>query len=75
MTAVFVANDQMALGLLRRLHEAGRATPGPALDLMLLASVLRWLMAGVILAAVVWLIGIWRQSSGSAKAGHHSEQV
>src|SRR6267378_2872474 len=28
MTAVFVANDQMALGLLRRLHEAGRATPG-----------------------------------------------
>ncbi len=34
----------------------------PALDLSLLASVLRWLMAGVILAAVVWLIGIWRQS-------------
>jgi hypothetical protein len=34
----------------------------PALDLLLLASVLRWLMAGVILAAVVWLIGIWRQS-------------
>jgi hypothetical protein len=29
---------------------------------MLLASVLRWLMAGVILAAVVWLIGIWRQT-------------
>ena len=28
VTAVFVANDQMALGLLRRLHEAGRATPG-----------------------------------------------
>jgi DNA-binding LacI/PurR family transcriptional regulator len=27
-TAVFVANDQMALGLLRRLHEAGRAVPG-----------------------------------------------
>jgi hypothetical protein len=43
----------------------------PALDLLLLASVLRWLMAGVILAAVVWLIGIWRQSSGPAKAGPH----
>ncbi len=28
LTAVFVANDQMALGLLRRLHEAGRAVPG-----------------------------------------------
>ncbi|TMA16478.1 MAG: LacI family DNA-binding transcriptional regulator [Deltaproteobacteria bacterium] len=28
VTAVFVANDQMALGLLRRLHEAGRETPG-----------------------------------------------
>jgi DNA-binding LacI/PurR family transcriptional regulator len=27
VTAVFVANDQMALGLLRRLHEAGRAVP------------------------------------------------
>jgi DNA-binding LacI/PurR family transcriptional regulator len=27
VTAVFVANDQMALGLLRRLHEAGRETP------------------------------------------------
>ena len=27
-TAVFVANDQMALGLLRALHEAGRAVPG-----------------------------------------------
>jgi len=27
LTAVFVANDQMALGLLRRLHEAGRETP------------------------------------------------
>jgi DNA-binding LacI/PurR family transcriptional regulator len=27
-TAVFVGNDQMALGLLRRLHEAGRAVPG-----------------------------------------------
>ncbi len=26
-TAVFVANDQMALGLLRRLHEAGRDVP------------------------------------------------
>lgn len=26
-TAVFVANDQMALGLLRRLHEAGREVP------------------------------------------------
>ncbi len=28
MTAVFVANDQMALGLLRAMHEAGRAVPG-----------------------------------------------
>jgi DNA-binding LacI/PurR family transcriptional regulator len=28
VTAVFTANDQMALGLLRRLHESGRATPG-----------------------------------------------
>ncbi|TMB24410.1 MAG: LacI family DNA-binding transcriptional regulator [Deltaproteobacteria bacterium] len=28
VTAVFAANDQMALGLLRRLHEAGRETPG-----------------------------------------------
>ena len=28
VTAVFAANDQMALGLLRRLHEAGRRTPG-----------------------------------------------
>lgn len=28
VTAVFVANDQMALGLLRRLHEAGREVPG-----------------------------------------------
>ena len=27
VTAVFVANDQMALGLLRALHEAGRADP------------------------------------------------
>ena len=27
MTAVFVANDQMALGLLRRLHEAGSEVP------------------------------------------------
>ena len=27
VTAVFVANDQMALGLLRLLHEAGRETP------------------------------------------------
>jgi DNA-binding LacI/PurR family transcriptional regulator len=27
MTAVFVANDQMALGLLRALHEAGRKVP------------------------------------------------
>jgi DNA-binding LacI/PurR family transcriptional regulator len=27
VTAVFVANDQMALGLLRALHEAGRAVP------------------------------------------------
>ncbi len=27
MTAVFVANDQMALGLLRALHEAGRRAP------------------------------------------------
>ena len=28
VTAVFVANDQMALGLLRSLHEAGRRDPG-----------------------------------------------
>ena len=28
VTAVFVANDQMALGLLRTLHEAGRRIPG-----------------------------------------------
>ena len=28
VTAVFVANDQMALGLLRAMHEAGRAVPG-----------------------------------------------
>jgi DNA-binding LacI/PurR family transcriptional regulator len=28
VTAVFVANDQMALGLLRAIHEAGRAVPG-----------------------------------------------
>jgi DNA-binding LacI/PurR family transcriptional regulator len=28
ITAVFVANDQMALGLLRTLHEAGRRIPG-----------------------------------------------
>ena len=27
VTAVFVANDQMALGLLRALHEAGRSVP------------------------------------------------
>ena len=27
VTAVFVANDQMSLGLLRRLHEAGREVP------------------------------------------------
>lgn len=27
LTAIFVANDQMALGLLRRLHEAGREVP------------------------------------------------
>ena len=27
MTAVFVANDQMALGLLRAMHEAGRRIP------------------------------------------------
>ena len=28
MTAVFCANDQMALGLLRALSEAGRSVPG-----------------------------------------------
>ena len=28
ITAVFVANDQMALGLLRAMHEAGRDIPG-----------------------------------------------
>jgi DNA-binding LacI/PurR family transcriptional regulator len=28
VTAIFVANDQMALGLLRAMHEAGRASPG-----------------------------------------------
>ena len=28
LTAIFVANDQMALGLLRRLHETGREVPG-----------------------------------------------
>jgi DNA-binding LacI/PurR family transcriptional regulator len=28
ITAVFVANDQMALGLLRAMHEAGRNVPG-----------------------------------------------
>ena len=28
VTAVFVANDQMALGLLRSAHESGRAVPG-----------------------------------------------
>jgi len=28
LTAILVANDQMALGLLRRLHEAGRDVPG-----------------------------------------------
>lgn len=28
LTAVFAANDQMALGLLRALHEAGRTVPG-----------------------------------------------
>lgn len=27
LTAIFVANDQMALGLLRRIHEAGREVP------------------------------------------------
>ena len=27
MTAVFAANDQMALGLIRALHEAGRGVP------------------------------------------------
>ena len=47
----------------------------PPLDLLLLAAVLRWLMAAVILAAAVWLIGLFRQSSGPAKAGRHSEQI
>jgi DNA-binding LacI/PurR family transcriptional regulator len=28
VTAVFVANDQMALGVLRATHEAGRSVPG-----------------------------------------------
>jgi DNA-binding LacI/PurR family transcriptional regulator len=28
VTAIFVANDQMALGVLRAMHEAGRAMPG-----------------------------------------------
>ena len=28
VTAIFVANDQMALGVLRALHEAGRSVPG-----------------------------------------------
>src|SRR6185436_12698275 len=28
ITAIFSGNDQMALGLLRRLHEAGRRVPG-----------------------------------------------
>ena len=28
VSAIFVANDQMALGVLRALHEAGRAVPG-----------------------------------------------
>jgi DNA-binding LacI/PurR family transcriptional regulator len=28
VTAVFVANDQMALGVLRAMHEAGRSVPG-----------------------------------------------
>jgi DNA-binding LacI/PurR family transcriptional regulator len=28
VTAVFAANDQMALGILRAMHEAGRAVPG-----------------------------------------------
>ena len=28
VTAIFAANDQMALGVLRAMHEAGRAVPG-----------------------------------------------
>ena len=28
VTAIFAANDQMALGMLRALHEAGRDVPG-----------------------------------------------
>jgi DNA-binding LacI/PurR family transcriptional regulator len=28
VTAIFVANDQMALGLLRAMHESGRTVPG-----------------------------------------------
>ena len=47
----------------------------PALDLLLLAAVLRWLMAAVVLAAAVWLIGLLRQPASPAKAGHHTPQV
>jgi hypothetical protein len=34
----------------------------PALDLMFLASVLRWMMVAVIVAAAVWLIGLLRET-------------